>query len=99
MFKIKELKNTAGASLEHTAWKVSKYRVFSGPHFPIFSPTTGKYGEKKTPYLETFNAVAKYTHNVIKKYVILITSSIFTLCRKCNSNFFQIQAALQKLLK
>ena len=47
MFKIKELKNTAGANLEHTAWKVSKYRVFSGPYFPVFSPTTGKYGQKK----------------------------------------------------
>ena len=98
MFKIKELKNTAGASLEHTTWKVSKYRVFSGPYFPVFSPTTENM-DKKTPYLETFNAVAKYTHNVMKKYVILITSSIFTLCRKCNSNFFQIQAVLQKLLK
>ena len=50
MFKIKELKNTAGASLEHTAWKVSKYRVFSGPHFPIFSPTTGKYGKKNSVF-------------------------------------------------
>ena len=26
-----------------TAWKVSKYGVFSGPHFPVFSPSTGKY--------------------------------------------------------
>ena len=27
-----------------TAWKVSKYGVISGPHFPVFSPNTGKYG-------------------------------------------------------
>ena len=33
-----------------TAWKVSKYGVFSGPN-------TGKYGPKKTPYLDTFHAV------------------------------------------
>ena len=36
-----------------TAWKVSKYGVFSGPYFPAFSPNTGKYGPEKTPYLET----------------------------------------------
>ena len=34
----------------HTAWKVSKYGVFSGPN-------TGKYGPEKTPYLDTFHAV------------------------------------------
>ena len=34
-----------------TAWKVPKYRIFSGPN-------AGKYGLKKTPYLETFHAVS-----------------------------------------
>ena len=33
-----------------TAWKVSKYGVFSDPN-------TGKYGPEKTPYLDTFHAV------------------------------------------
>ena len=40
-----------------TAWKVSKYVVFSGPYFPVFSPNTGKYGPETTPYLDTFHAV------------------------------------------
>ena len=50
-----------------TAWKVSKYRVFSGPYFPVFGlnmeylsvfrPNAGKYGPQKTPYLDTFRAV------------------------------------------
>ena len=40
----------------HTAWKMSKYGVISGPHFPAFSPNTGKYGPEITPYLETFYA-------------------------------------------
>ena len=40
-----------------TAWKVSKYGVFSDPYFPVFSPITGKYGLEKTPYLDTFHAV------------------------------------------
>ena len=32
----------------HTASKVSKYGVFSGPYFPVF-------GLEKTPYLDTFH--------------------------------------------
>ena len=42
---------------EHTAWKVSKYGVFSGPYFPVFSPNTGIDGPEITPYLDTFHAV------------------------------------------
>ena len=45
---------------------MSKYEVFSGPHFPaiglnmeisVFSPDAGKYGPEKNPYLEVFHAV------------------------------------------
>ena len=49
---------------------MSKYGVFSGPHFAafqlntrdtkylsLFSPNAGKYGPEKTPYLDTFHAV------------------------------------------
>ena len=39
-----------------TAWKVSKYGVFSGPYFPVV-PNTGKYESEKTPYLDHFHAV------------------------------------------
>ena len=28
-------------------WKVSKFRVFSGPYFPLFGLNTGNYGPKK----------------------------------------------------
>ena len=52
-----------------TAWKMSKYGVFSALYFPafglntkryflslsVFSPNAGKYGPEKTPYLGTFN--------------------------------------------
>ena len=53
----------------YTAWKVSKYGVFSGPYFPtfglnrgtpylsVFSPNPGKYGPEKISYLDTFHAV------------------------------------------
>ena len=40
-----------------TAWKVSKYKVFSGPYFPVFSPNTGKYEIEGTPYSDNFHAV------------------------------------------
>ena len=43
-------KECKSASLTITAWKVSKYGVFSGPN-------TGKYGPGKTPYLDTFQTV------------------------------------------
>ena len=48
--------------LFNTAWKVSKYGVFSGPYLStkylsLFSPNAGKYGPEKTPYLDTFHAV------------------------------------------
>ena len=42
----------------YTAWKLSKYGVFSGPYFTVFSPNTGKYGPEKTPYLDTFSCSA-----------------------------------------
>ena len=31
--------------------------IFSGTYFPVFSPNTGKYRPKKTPYLEAFHTV------------------------------------------
>ena len=59
--------------MPRTAWKLSKYGVFSGPYFPLFWLNTeiyvvSKYGvfsgpyfpvfePEKTPYLDTFHAV------------------------------------------
>ena len=40
-----------------TVWKVSKYGVISGPHFPVFSPSAGNYGPQIPPYLDTFHAI------------------------------------------
>ena len=36
-----------------TAWKESKYGVFSGPQIPVFGLNKGKYGLEKCPYLDT----------------------------------------------
>ena len=41
----------------NTAWKVSKYGLFSGPYFPVFIPNTLKYGPEKSPYLDTFHVM------------------------------------------
>ena len=41
----------------HTALKASKCGVISGPHFPVFSPNTGKYRPEIKPYLDTFHIV------------------------------------------
>ena len=56
---------TGFSNMPLTAWKVSKYGVYSGPYFPafglnteryfVFSPNAGKYGPEKTPYLDTFS--------------------------------------------
>ena len=50
--------------LNHTAWKLSQYEVFSGPYYlysdwirRFTSPNTGKYGPEKTLHLENFHAV------------------------------------------
>ena len=47
-----------------TAQKVSEYRAFSGPYFPVFgmnSSNTGKRGPEKTPNLDIFHVVYKIT--------------------------------------
>ena len=58
-----------------TAWKVSKYGVFSGPYIPVFGPNTGKYGPEKTPYVDNFHAVW-----VCQEYVIIDFNRHEALC-------------------
>ena len=60
MIFMKVLVNLSNRKSWHriTAWKVSKYGIFSGPYFPgKFSTNTGKYGPEKTPYLDIFCAM------------------------------------------
>ena len=55
--------------------EMSKYRVFSGPYFPIFglntpyltvfSPNARKYGPEKTPYMDAFHAVILLVNSVV----------------------------------
>ena len=39
---------------------MSKYGVFSGPYFTVFSPNAGKCGPEKTSYLDTFHTVKAF---------------------------------------
>ena len=52
--------------VHYTAWKVSKYGVFSGQYFPAFSPNAGKCGPEKTPNLDTFHAVRRCNFALMK---------------------------------
>ena len=71
-----------------TAWKVSKYRVFSGPYFPafglnterysVFSPNAGKYGPEKNLYLDTFHAVCVLVELFLKICVFKLLSLNFS---------------------
>ena len=54
----------------HTARKVSKYGVFNGPYFSVFSPNRGKYGPEKTPHLDTFHAVSYFRYIAFCIYVL-----------------------------
>ena len=43
--------------------KSVQIRRFSGPHFSVFSPNTGKHGPEKTLYLDTFHRVINSNFN------------------------------------
>ena len=51
----------SGGIKMNTAWKVSKYGVFSGPYFPAFGLNT---------YLSVFHAVGTLGHKGLKVYFV-----------------------------
>ena len=65
---------------DFTALKVPKYRVFSGPYFPVFSPNKGKYGPEKTRYLDTFHVLR--TNNSGETFAIVFWSTIVNFWKK-----------------
>ena len=93
MFKHKichgELSKTHDKNINITAWKVSKYEVFSGPYLSIFSPNTGKYGPEKTRYLDTFYAVHIWWHVYEYEYFIIII--------ECTLRMSQLELRRRKL--
>ena len=83
-FAIKYFKFVFKISLlfiyQFTAWKMSKYGVYSGSYFFVFCPNTGKYGPEVTPYLETFHAVV--VSLIICWFTTLFRSSCPVFCKK-----------------
>ena len=53
--------------LETLREKCPNAEYFSGPYFPVFSPNTGKYEPKKTPYLDTFHTVKSLKREKVPK--------------------------------
>ena len=51
-----------------TAWRVSKYGVFSGAN-------AGKYGPEKTPYLDTYHVVWSKKTEAFLKFLLLSSSN------------------------
>ena len=75
--------------------KVSKYGVFSGPYFPVFSPNTGKCGPEKYPYLDAFHAMrasllrSSFYRNSIWSIKLLINALFSLFDEMCfSSDFF-----------
>ena len=56
----------------YTAWKVSKYGILSGPHFPVLISSTGKHGPEKNSLLGHFS------HSVTKKGLRDMTINAFS---------------------
>ena len=98
-----------------TAWKVSKYGVFSGPYFPAFSLNTEryfvfsfsvfslnavKYGPEKTSYLDTFHAVYFI---VFINHLLCFYISVFRLSfkqpRMCVLNITVWREVFEKFLR
>ena len=62
---------------------MSKYRVISGPYFPLFRLNTEKHRQEITPYLGNFHAVYSMTANVSP--ILPYTHELTKLTNKQNS--------------
>ena len=61
-----------------TARKVSKYKIFFGPYFPIIGLNTRKSGPAKIPYLDTFHAVVNRAILINNLKSISISCSVYS---------------------
>ena len=92
-------------SLTSTAWKVSKYGVFSDPYFPVCGLYTEIYSvnlcilskyekirARKTPYSATFNTVMAVSAIDMKHRVSAVQKQPFrdVLRKRCSENIQQI---------
>ena len=88
--------------------KISRYRVFSGPYFPVFSPNTGKYGQKKLRIRALFtqwgwshfhkNQNVSFGMYMRKKYCISVQKKKRKSCRTF-AVFDSLSATLRELIQ
>ena len=85
MHNIEKWPNILWKFYSITAWKASKYGVFSGPYFPAFRLNTeiygvneGKCGPEKTPYVDTFAVCEHCNYSKSKQ---LANKVIFSMSR------------------
>ena len=78
----------------NTAWKLSKYGVISGPHFPVFSPNTRKHGPEITPYLDTFHAVEVVLTVTILLIRVIAKHIVCMVCFMLEYLFFLVLESL-----
>ena len=84
---------------------MSKYRVISGPYFPVFGVNTGIYEPEITPYLDTLHPVPalnyvinKYLHTLPSSSVCFWLSSISTVSNVSFSFWFAVVESLSTLM-
>ena len=82
-------------SQSSTVWKVSKYGVFSGPHFPAFGQNTerysislriqSEYGKKRTRKNSVFGHFSRSVRNIHKWITVLNDFHFLLIYFQCSS--------------
>ena len=82
-------------SQSSTVWKVSKYGVFSGPHFPTFGQNTerysislriqSEYGKKRTRKNSVFGHFSRSVRNIHKWITVLNDFHFLLIYFQCSS--------------
>ena len=75
---------------------MSKYRVFSGPYFPVFGLNIGKYAPEENPCLNTFHAVIM--NETLKILLLLLLLSLLLLLLLSLLFFLLLSSSLLLLL-
>ena len=79
-----------------TAWKVSKYGVFSGLHFPVFGLNTEIYGVNLRIQSE-YRKTRTRNNSVIQHILAGATSCLSPDLIKCDSGYLHNYCALENL--
>ena len=65
----KNISKNVSKDEQYSTWKVSRYRVYSGPYFPTFRP-------EKTPYLDTVHTVSTLENSAVTQKNLRLQKTI-----------------------